>query len=192
MMLIVYCFGGYSQIIDLNDTLITSKGVAGISFRNSLDSIRKKNPNFKFTRMPISDFGITGDANGYMISYKSDNLFFLCPQISNNDLVGGFEIFSSRFVSPKGIHPGDAIKDCQTVERYFFLVRDRYIEDEEYFDLKDIPNLYGGSFFSATIRFKSQSDKRIGMYRSARENEKTSRFTDLNIKSQRISLFRIE
>lgn len=192
LLLFLVCFGGTAQVINLQDSLLTSKGVAGLSFRNRLDSIRKHNPQFGFFVRSSSDYGISGDMMGLLVVWQGDTLFYLCPDALNPSQIGGFEILSSRFVCPSGIRVGCTVRQCKEINPDFWLMRDFYIEEEEFFDLKEIRNQYGGSFFSASLRFKSQVEKRVGIYKSNREREKTARFSDAGIKSQRISLFRIE
>lgn len=192
LILFFFCLRSSAQLINLQDSLVTSRGVAGLSFRNSLDSIRNQNPSLKFLSRSSSEYGISGDLNGWLVVFKGDTLFYLCPDVVNQDLIGGFEILSSRFVCPSGIRVGFSIRQCREINRDFYLARDGYIEEEEYFDLKEIKNQYGGSFFSATLRFPSSVDKRVGIYKSNREREKTARFSDVDVKSCRISLIRIE
>ena len=180
--------GLFSQIIDLNDTIINCDNICGLRIGCNIKNMVKQNPEIQFKEDSVNKYGIDGWGNGILVKNGKDSLFFLC---SKSDSISAIIILSKRITTSLGIHLGSKIFDCVVKYKNFYLQRNFMDPGIEYYSIEDSDCNYQQIKFHYLLEFFNNPKNEIGIYSSiSNEDEKTNRFTTYRKKVGSIIIYK--
>ena len=155
--------------------LINGQTVGFVRIGMIVDSLPVKYPEYEFQEKPVFEFGVDGEANGWL-AVKDDKPQFFVWMLDGENKVHGIVVLCDRFVTDNGLKVGTTVEEI--LEKYpeVEIQRDGLDPNMEFINIEDK---------KITLHFVNQEGEYIGEYDTDNPDE-TSRSFDLDRKVDRI------
>lgn len=159
----------------LTPQLIAAHAVGLVRIGMPVDSLPKQYPEYEFVEKPVFEFGVDGEASGWLAAKENKPQFFVWT-LDGENTVHGIVVLCDRFVTPDGLKVGLTVEEI--LEKYpeVEIQRDGLDPTMEFINIEAK---------KITLHFVNPEGEYIGEY-DTDNPEETSRSFDLDRRVDRI------